>query len=558
LVLVIARRTFIAPGALSGVMLPMTTKPTTMRTTVLLSALSLACSVFGQGEKPAVLRTDPYRSNGYFILDQGELAHAGFDRLKIEVLDLVAGANGTTTGRTIASFLLDKDHGWAHVERSVVDAASGTVYYRATGHGPGGDVVVYDPERYHGTPWPWVCNQVCVTDRYAWQLEAHSNGYRTQIDIGEFNAYFYVPAAEMQDFMDANTPPTELGLGSSWSVFAPPPNSPQPQQWSVDCFQLPFTPEGAHGPDGYPLTGTGPVWAIHKKKGPWRDLWGSCEIEATPGQICADYGIALVDYFNSDPIVQDHIAELYNHPGPLSCPGGTLSPAWEAVEGTDVKVGCSWIELNTEAYETDPDGNIDMVEHVLYVLHCSEDNKDPNSNEWPYETAPVDELHKVSGVVVRRWDESYPSFTLKMPAFVPGKPIDPRLIPVRRAKLPAGLYEVMIVMNDGSIKRHFEELTSTKTIGASFASFIQTNIYPVPVKDKTFAIDFDVLAPTTVLINIVDNMGHGYYTQQVEFTVAGRNKHVVDMSTEWPQGVYHAVFTYPDGSSSSKNFNVLY
>lgn len=59
-------------------------------------------------------------------------------------------------------------------------------------------------------------------------------------------------------------------------------------------------------------------------------------------------------------------------------------------------------------------------------------------------------------------------------------------------------------------------------------------------------------------LTIVNNTGVPYYTRALEFTLAGRNKHVVTMLSDWPEGIYHAVFSYSDGSSSSRSFNVDY
>ncbi|HMN05933.1 MAG TPA: hypothetical protein PKD45_09410 [Flavobacteriales bacterium] len=51
-------------------------------------------------------------------------------------------------------------------------------------------------------------------------------------------------------------------------------------------------------------------------------------------------------------------------------------------------------------------------------------------------------------------------------------------------------------------------------------------------------------------------MGKEYYTKTVNFDQAGRNKHVVEMGNAWPNGIYHAIFQYGDGSSTTKSFSV--
>jgi hypothetical protein len=48
-------------------------------------------------------------------------------------------------------------------------------------------------------------------------------------------------------------------------------------------------------------------------------------------------------------------------------------------------------------------------------------------------------------------------------------------------------------------------------------------------------------------------MGVSYYTNELSFPFAGKNKHVVRMAGNWPNGLYHAVLTYPDGSTKTKS-----
>jgi hypothetical protein len=132
---------------------------------------------------------------------------------------------------------------------------------------------------------------------------------------------------------------------------------------------------------------------------------------------------------------------------------------------------------------------------------------------------------------------------------------DPKLIPVPKTVLQPGLYEFSISMDDGTIMRRYQDFSSQVVINADFAAFSIINIYPVPVKDS-FAVDFDLLAPMDINMTVVDNMGHTYYQKALHFPLAGRNKHVVDMTPQWPSGLYHAIFQYADGSSESLNFTV--
>lgn len=60
----------------------------------------------------------------------------------------------------------------------------------------------------------------------------------------------------------------------------------------------------------------------------------------------------------------------------------------------------------------------------------------------------------------------------------------------------------------------------------------------------------------TVNMTVVNNMGVNYYSETVQFDLAGRNKHVVKMTEPWPNGLYHAHFQFPNGSMQGRSFIV--
>jgi hypothetical protein len=59
-----------------------------------------------------------------------------------------------------------------------------------------------------------------------------------------------------------------------------------------------------------------------------------------------------------------------------------------------------------------------------------------------------------------------------------------------------------------------------------------------------------------ITMNIINNMGMNYYSKALEFELAGLNKHVLHMTEQWPAGLYHAHFQFPDGSMQSRSFLV--
>jgi hypothetical protein len=203
-----------------------------------------------------------------------------------------------------------------------------------------------------------------------------------------------------------------------------------------------------------------------------------------------------------------------------------------------------------------PDGSVDIVQEVLFVLHC-EETTEPGT-PWPSSASLGYMLSQVGGIVIRRWEDGKATemVNVPIPKTADGKAIDPKLIKVVKAELTPGLYEVVVPLNNGRILRHFEQIDQTIVVGASFASFAHVNIYPVPVKDEMFAVDFDTAWPMDITMTIVNNTGTPYLTEDLSFELAGRNKHVVTMETPWPAGIYHAVFQFSDGSSTSRTFSV--
>ncbi|HRN38702.1 MAG TPA: hypothetical protein PLL18_17465 [Flavobacteriales bacterium] len=101
-----------------------------------------------------------------------------------------------------------------------------------------------------------------------------------------------------------------------------------------------------------------------------------------------------------------------------------------------------------------------------------------------------------------------------------------------------------------------QDFDQPQIINADFADFINVTIYPVPVKGGEFAVDIDLLVPTSVNLTIVNNMGKDFFAKELYFDLPGRNKFVVEMGTLWPNGIYHAIFQYGDGSSVSRSFSV--
>lgn len=217
---------------------------------------------------------------------------------------------------------------------------------------------------------------------------------------------------------------------------------------------------------------------------------------------------------------------------PLSCEvalaaGGGLS--W----------GSGYSCTNYNFYVT-PGGNISLPNATVSYAGC-------------VTLTVVNDMEGITGVMINEWTEQSRSAVLSVP-FPNAR--DPKLVAVPRTVLDSGLYEYVIIMNDGRLMNFFFEVEESLTLTADFADFININIYPVPVEDRYFAIDLDIPAPTTVEVTIVNNTGLEYYGTELTFERIGRNKHVVRMDQQWPNGIYHALFHFADGSYQTRTFSV--
>jgi hypothetical protein len=262
----------------------------------------------------------------------------------------------------------------------------------------------------------------------------------------------------------------------------------------------------------------------------------------------------LLASYNSDDLVENAIATLNPSPGTLNCPNGSLSSVSDS-PGSGPSAGCSWIPFLMNSAVEDADGNVEIIEEVLYALHCEEGG---SGSSWPSSASVNEMLSRVGGIVIRLWADGRATdvVNIPIPKTADGKAIDPKLIKVVKAELAPGLYEVVVPLNNGRIFRHFEQVDQTIVVGASFASFVQMNIYPVPVRDQIFALDFDMAWPMDITMTIVNNTGAPYLSETLSFELAGKNKHVVKMQSPWPAGIYHAIFQFSDGSTTSRTFTV--
>lgn len=485
---------------------------------------------FAQTNYRELLAVDPDMANGYVIIDQKKADGLNAIEVQVDAYAYKMSGTGEMESRKLGTVQIEDRHYGApdpnwfselqsdEVLRYHVQATdgSGTTVYDQTGLRPGGGA------------WPELCRQTCNSIGYAWTLIGYDvGGYQSYIDIvngveedgGYF--YFYVRGSEWEDFStDPNTQPSAFGLGGLWSQILN--NNTQ-----VEVIHIPATLQ-MRGLNGYPINANygESAYGIRKGKGPWENLWQWTENFGQSAPICD----ILVERYNSDVLVQN--ALIGNDPPTSTMPNLTCDAQYSGGTGNG-GWPCAQMEVNG-----------DLMSWVQDVLECQ-----------GISTLSSTVLTELSRVLVNNWtiNTSLPMLDIKMPTEK-----DPKLVPVKKTSLVPGLYEFMLVLNSGRIIRHFEHFEDPFTVYASFASFVGVNVYPVPVKESTFAIDFSIPSPMDIDVLVVDNNGDQYYGESLSFEISGRNKHVVKMDSEWPEGLYHAIFTYADGSSETTSFIVDY
>jgi len=494
----------------------------------------------------------PETSNGYFIVNAEKAQSLDLDRVEIKIMAAELLPSGAVD-HTVVESLTITDGFYAQADLGLLQGLTHgeVVYYTFTGYDAMGTVVIDGSDRTNGEPvWPAICEETCDARWYAWTLTAYSDDVENSIYIkrgtrnGEALRVYIRPGINpntnvsyLLEFEGQFNPSEHFGFGTYyWSTLQSQPNQD-------DMILINPVPPDARDYQGYALGNvSGPVWAVKKGLGPWQGLarWTENFSNST---ICTGGDGELLTQYNADPGVQgDQIIQTV---GPLTC------EAYLAAGG-----GLSWGSgYECEGYvvvETEPGvGNtVDVGEFTLSYYGCV--YLSYATDAFPM---PVASLEDVSSVSVLQWARTAKTEVLNiaMPTVK-----DPKLVPVPKTVLNPGLYEFMIVLKNGEILSHFHEFRQQVALQADFASFTQVNIYPVPVKEKNFAIDFDLLTPMDIELTIVNNTGVPYYTRSLEFALPGRNKHVVTMASDRPQGIYHAVFNYSDGSSSSRSFTVQY
>lgn len=516
----------------------------------LISSLLLALvshSGYGQEAFRRLLLIEPSQANGYFILDQNKMQQEGVT--KVDVIALVDKIlpGGQMERRTLTHFEIDNGH-YARLDpvHRIGLTADETIHYQLIGSNAAGDEVVDVAEiPVRGWAWPAVCRVNCESTSYAWSLTGYTNGAQTFIDLQNGSNdgvpfYFYVPLELWGPFTTQNDW-ADFGFTSDWNALRQQADNPNQFQPNWEVVRVPALQGTERMLNGYPVgLYTGQVgYGFRKDRGPWRNLQAVTNDLAQPSQICMD----LRAHYNGDGQVLSAMATA--NVGLLTCsplPGSlhTGSVSWGSGGPSDC-----FNEIHPGDYGYN---NAAWADALLDCYSQSTSTGEPGSGGGLGHGG----LWDVADIVVSAW---LPSSSNEVMRVVPNSR-DPRLASVPRTMIEPGLYEFRIRLKNGTILRHFEEVIEQTIMTADFSDFVDINIYPVPVKEQVFAVDFDLDHPMTIIMTVVNNMGINYYSESVQFDIAGRNKHVVKMTEPWPNGLYHAHFQFPNGSMQGRSFIV--
>lgn len=508
---------------------------------------------FAQSNQTNLLLRDPYETKGWFLLNQNVCRELGVEQVKVSVKAARTLSNGNRVERVLGTYLTNGKH---YVKADLLKEdelqANERLNYSVAGLNADNTVVVEQHGLETDEPaWPELCRETCQGPWWAWALITRSAEGLGSIELNGYAedgvpAYVYCKTSDWEAFESQFPDPFEyFGIGASvWSeVLMGYGTSSWYQQFGNAFKKVPASllPAGARNYQGYPimdLTTEVEVYAIKKGLGPWMTMGSVWTDDIAAQALCLPGGHYSMDLYNSRPEIQQ--ALQWRGYSNLACPAG---PGSGGGLNWGVSEDCPDYFLEETSYPTG-----DNVSTAT-IIGCAE-LYGPDGPIMPM----GHHLDNVAGVLVNHWSVDGRVVEMVTIPF-PGVK-DTKLIPVPRTPLEAGLYEFVIVLEDGNIISKFHEFASDVILRADYAAFTNVNIYPVPVTDKAFAIDLDLPLAMNVQVNIVNNMGASYFQKTLNYTIGGLNKEVVQMSPAWPNGLYHATFLYPDGSVDARSFTV--
>ncbi|MBZ0207532.1 MAG: hypothetical protein K8H89_14510 [Flavobacteriales bacterium] len=523
-----------------------------MRHVALFLTLVITGVLFAQKDGyEAILRLNPVAANGYFIVNPEQWDQLDIDHINVDIVLVTPQADESSTKEVVQQFTIhEKEDLYGKADLAILSTLDEGQYvsYRLQAVDKGGLIQVDVDPQYTGDPgpvWGQGCNEGCLGNTYAWLLWAEYCPELSESNImmtrgttpnGEL-FYFYIPQSRWAQFKSQYPFPSNFNIESygDWNAGLNSTNSHK-------IIYGPATSE-MRDEQGFTLTPGENAYGIPKLCGPWEFALEGARtgnLNMSISQLCQDTGGYyntpgnLRPIFNNDPVILGLMAQ-YGAP-PLEChplfPLGGAGLQWGGVF-----TECTAVTVYSNE---NPDGTVDILGWMMELTNCA---VSPAGYE-PY----IDLCLTIEEVTPGGTE---PVMGVSLPF---GK--DPKLVVIPKTELEPGLYQFMVIGKDGQVIRHIEDFESPVVLNSRFASLADINIYPVPVSGMEFAVEFNLATPLQIDITVVDNTGEQFLTKEVDFPTAGLDKIVIGIDNQWKPGLYHAIFQFQDGSSTSKNFTI--
>jgi hypothetical protein len=317
-----------------------------------------------------VLRTDPYLSNGYFIINPTKYQSLDLDHINIDMILATPNTSGGITKQTIQSFSITNGF-QGHADMAFLQTLQSDqrVYYRLRGYTDTGSVPIdFEGLEVGGQSLPRVCGQTCLSTNYSWTIDVYASGGEAIMEMrdGTVNGsydYFYIKDANWPQFTQQYTS-TTFGMhdGGSWSDILD-------LNLTTEVVHLPVSAPDFRNEVGVPFgTGySGPAYAVAKHAWPWEGpVLQSNVLINNSGVWCSEGGSDIIrSLFNADGAVQNSLAQYGL--SPIAC--NALPGPWGGITWGGSFTSCT--SVTTLESVVDENGNIDVMNWVTELVDCA-------------------------------------------------------------------------------------------------------------------------------------------------------------------------------------------
>src|SRR5512146_2593997 len=116
-----------------------------MKSLIILLACALSITSHGQSVWTSLFQADPFRADGYFIVDLEKASSLGVSHVEVDIIASELQGDGSTQDHVVETLEIDLfENHFAHLDFSAWTqyADPFRVHYQARGLAPGGTVVV--------------------------------------------------------------------------------------------------------------------------------------------------------------------------------------------------------------------------------------------------------------------------------------------------------------------------------------------------------------------------------------------------------------------------------